>query len=270
VELKDITKELNEKLYSAIDAHNDGLSCDREFLNAVVSAGRNGLITAGNLTCKDFDPKDERFAGCDKVGCETHKSKSKSKFTFELHFDTPNMVDVKRIRDKEISRMLSVMTELESNEDPSMVDILLGILAGRFYTGGSIENHVIKTMLNTLATTGNIFVAHCFECDKLVTSRNVKETVCAYDTVGHGDSHRIFKIAIKEQEQDDRLFMRFWGDGYGTWPKGSTPPSDTVSLDRITEDEGYDENMQVDIRNLKIGEAWTDHTHGPHSVVRVR
>jgi hypothetical protein len=273
--MKDIAKALKEDLHSAIDQHNEGLICDKEFINNTLLAAHRRADEAVGHVCKGFDPSNAIFAGCRDLACGTRTAESKpAKFTFKLQFDA-------NTKDEEVSRMLDVVTDhcilyaqfAEAN-DPETVsagiaDLLFEIQSAVYYIGGGMPNRIIKTMLSTLAVTNDTFIAYCFECDKIVTSKCTTETVCAYDTVGHGDSHKVFKITINESD-DDRLFARFWGNGYGTWPTSSTPPSDTVGVEQLTENEGYDEVMQSDINKLQVGEAWTDHTHGPHSVVRVK
>jgi hypothetical protein len=63
----------------------------------------------------------------------------------------------------------------------------------------SISSNRVKDMIQLLHISGMNHVAFCVDCQKYLLSKNVNETICAYDTIGHSDSHGVLKIGIVEE-----------------------------------------------------------------------
>lgn len=120
-----------------------------------------------------------------------------SKFQFNLKFDNEGTEDFTNVADTEVSRILSAIMACNGDGETA-TNLLLDISATRFYISGGTPNAVIKSMLCFLVMDPERrSVSYCFNCDKYVMGR-VNENICAYDTIGHSDSHRTFHIDIIE------------------------------------------------------------------------
>lgn len=185
----------------------------------------------------------------------------KKPFDFHLKLDS-------RVNDEEVSRVLSMMVNIDTYAGESVFHLLTDIEATYFSPTDGEANLVVRNMLRILLTSGNTCVSHCFDCNKYVASFDKGETVCAYDSENQLDSHRIYKISMLER--DDRLFFGIWGEGYAQ-KDGVFPLTGNMTMDAIKDEHGYTEESVAAIEQLNVGESYdcTD-LSGMHVVVRVR